>query len=229
MFLLTKLRKNQWLRFIFIVIPSYMRYNYYKLSDKSRTFLFQGEKYNYFNHWYNTTWNNERTIEIPIICKFVSESNDDNILEIGNVLKHYFNINHDVVDKYEKGKGVINEDVVDFQTSKNYNLIISISTLEHVGWDENLRNPEKIFKALINLKKLLVHGGRLVVTIPLGHNIVLDKYIEEGRVKFTKNYYLKRISKTNKWTELKTGFTSAEYNYPFPSANVVYIGIFEKP
>ena len=150
---LSKIRKNEYLRFIFVVIPSYMRYNYYKFSDRSRSFKFQGQDYKYFNLWYNTTWNDERAVEIPIICRFIHENNNDNILEIGNVLSHYFNLNHDIVDKYEKSDGVINEDVVNFQTTKNYKLIVSISTLEHVGWDETPRDPTKIFDAIDNLMK----------------------------------------------------------------------------
>jgi hypothetical protein len=35
-----------------------------------------------------------------------------------------------VVDKYEKDVGVINEDIVDFQPGRSYELIISISTLD---------------------------------------------------------------------------------------------------
>jgi len=223
-----KLRKNEYLRFIFIVIPSYIRYNYYKVIGKSRTFKFNGQNYTYFNHWYNTTWNNERAVEIPIICRFIRENKKDNMLEIGNVLSHYFNMDHDVVDKYEKAQGVINEDVVNFNSSKSYNLIISISTLEHVGWDENPRNPNKIFIALDKLKELLAPGGKLIVTLPLGHNNVLDNYIEAGDIKFHENYYLKRISKSNKWIELKSGFKKAEYNFPFPAANIIFIGIYTK-
>ena len=45
---------------------------------------------------------------------------------------------HDVLDKYEKGNNVINDDVVSFSTEVKYDLIVSVSTLEHVGWDENL-------------------------------------------------------------------------------------------
>lgn len=226
---LSKIRKNSKVRFIFVVIPSYIRYNYYKLTDKTRTFTFQGQDYRYFNHWYNTTWNDERAIEIPIICKFVSENNGNNLLEIGNVLSHYFNIGHDVVDKYEKAEGVINEDVVDFKTSKSYRLIISISTLEHVGWDESPKNPEKILDALENLKKCLPPGGKLVVTFPLGYNDMLEKYLEIGKIKFNKNYYFKRISKSNKWIELKSENIKAQYNFPFPAANVLFIGIYQKP
>jgi hypothetical protein len=226
---LSKIRKNEYLRFIFVVIPSYMRYNYYKFSDRSRSFKFQGQDYKYFNHWYNTTWNDERAVEIPIICRFIQENNNDNILEIGNVLSHYFNLNHDIVDKYEKSDGVINEDVVNFQTTKNYKLIVSISTLEHVGWDETPRDPTKIFDAIDNLKKLLAPGGKLVVTMPLGHNNILDDYLETGEVKFNENHYLKRISKSNKWIANKSGFYKAKYNFPFPAANLLYVGIYQKP
>jgi hypothetical protein len=64
--------------------------------------MFNGECYQYFYHWFNTTFKNERTIEIPIVCKFINESKNLEILEIGNVLSHYFEFKHDVVDKYEE-------------------------------------------------------------------------------------------------------------------------------
>jgi hypothetical protein len=68
----------------------------------------------------------------------VKRYKERNILEIGNVLSHYFPVNHDIVDKYEKADGVINQDVVHFYSPKKYDLIVSVSTLEHVGWDEDL-------------------------------------------------------------------------------------------
>lgn len=94
------------------------------------------------------------------------------ILEVGNVLSHYFPVNHDIVDKYEKADGVINQDVIDFYPSKRYDLIISISTLEHVGWDENLRDhkilrdPMKVLHAIENLKRLLAPEGKWLSPYP---------------------------------------------------------------
>jgi hypothetical protein len=38
-----------------------------------------------------------------------------------------------VLDKYEQAPGVINEDVVSFSPPQKYDLIVSVSTLEHVG------------------------------------------------------------------------------------------------
>ena len=98
---LSKILKNYWTT---VFIPSYIRYKYYKLVDKSTTFKFQGNDFKYFNHWYNTTWDNERTVEIPIICRMIYENNNEDFLEIGNVISHYFNIDHDIIDKYEKAK-----------------------------------------------------------------------------------------------------------------------------
>ena len=58
---------------------------------------------------------------------------------------------------------VINEDIVDFSPSKNYDLIVSISTMEHVGWDEYPNDPPKILKGLRNLTRLLSPRGSLLL------------------------------------------------------------------
>ena len=96
---------------------------------------------------------NERAIEVPIVWKIVSEYSEGRILEVGNVLSHYFSVCHDILDKYEKADGVINQDVVNFWAPNKYELIVSISTLEHVGWDESPRDPNKILRAIENLKR----------------------------------------------------------------------------
>jgi hypothetical protein len=209
--------------FIKIDIPCF----HYKIFKSSHIFTHNGENYKYWYHVHNTTWKNERAVEIPLVCKIMAEYKKLDILEVGNVLSHYFNIHHDVVDKYEKSEGVINQDVVDFSPQKKYDLIISISTLEHVGWDENPREPQKIFKAMDNLKNCLAPGGKLVVTLPIGSNPKLDKYLETGEIKFTENYYLKRISQDNRWIEVNSGFLGAEYGKPYNGANVLFLGIYK--
>ncbi len=211
-----------------IFIPSYLRFNYYRLFKSIKPLKFQGEEYKYFYHWYNTTWNNERAVEIPVVCKLMDEYKYFELLEIGNVLSHYFKLDHDVVDKYEKANGVINEDVVEFHPSKKYDLIISISTLEHVGWDETPKDPNKILVAIENLKNLLMSGGKLIITVPIGLNLYLDKFLETGKVKFNENYYFKRISPENEWIELGSDFSKAKLNHPFASANVLFLGIYHK-
>ncbi len=203
--------------------------NYYKKYKSKRSFVFQGKSYRYFYHEYNTTFNNERCVEIPIIWDYVKENKGKRILEVGNVLSHYFPIDHDVVDKYERAEGVINQDIVDFSPGKRYDLIVSISTLEHVGWDEDEKEPKKILKAVKHLKELLSPGGKMVVTLPIGYNPVMDRLLEEGILRFDKTYFLKRITRDNEWVETDwDGVRNARYGRPFPNANGLVIGIIER-
>jgi hypothetical protein len=193
------------------------------------TFAFQGRTYRYFYHPYGTTWKNERAVEVPIILEKVKSYQGGRILEVGNVLSNYVHFQHDTVDKYEKADGVINQDVVDFQPYEKYDLIVSISTIEHVGWDETPRDPKKIPLALENLTGCLVSGGEIVVTVPMGYNAYLDKLLKEDNVRFTEQYYLKRISDDNKWIEVGGGeVREAKYGTPFPHANVLAIGIIKR-
>lgn len=194
-----------------------------------RTFEFQGNKYRYFCKCYNKTWTNERTIEVPIIWKIVKENSGKRILEIGNVLSHYYPIKHDILDKYEQAKEVINEDIVDFETDKKYDLIVSISTLEHIGWDEKIRTPKKTLRAVEKMKHLLAEGGKLVVTSPLGYNHDLDYLLKTRELKFDKVSCMKRISKNNTWTETTWAeIKNMKYAEPYPYANGLFIGIIEK-
>ncbi|MBN1677269.1 MAG: hypothetical protein JW880_01895, partial [Candidatus Thermoplasmatota archaeon] len=120
------------------------RFVYHKLTRSFGEFSLQGTKYRYFIHRHNTTWKNERCVEIPIVRKILDEYQGKTVLEVGNVLSHYFAVGHDVVDKYEASPGVVNQDVVDFRPGREYDLIVSISTMEHVGWDEDPREKSKI-------------------------------------------------------------------------------------
>lgn len=206
---------------------------YYYRVLKSRSFTFEGHTYGYFYHKYHRTWGNERAVEIPVARKIVEKYRADRILEVGNVLSHYFHVNHDIVDKYEKADGVINQDVVDFRPPKKYDLIVSISTLEHVGVDEGeelaSREPTKILRAIENLKTLLASRGKIVITLPSGYTPELDKLLKEGKIQFTKRYCLKRISIDNKWVETDwNDIQNAKYDSPFPRANGLIIGIIEK-
>ncbi len=193
--------------------------------------MFQQRKYKYFYHKYNVTWQNERVIEIPIVWDIVKNCKGA-ILEAGNVLSHYFDFPHDIVDKYEKAEGVINVDVAEINSPKKYDLIVSISTLEHVGWDEEpserTQDKEKTLRAINNLKKLLNPRGKLVVTVPVGYNPLLDSFLRSNSMKFDQILCLKRVSKDNRWVETTWKDSEhAKFNSPFPFANGLVVGIFE--
>lgn len=206
------------------------QYMYHKVLRSSKTFEFQGARYHYFIHRHNTTWRNERCVEIPIVWKILEEHQGKGTLEVGNVLSHYYPVKHDIVDKYEVSSGVINQDVVDFRPSVRYDLIVSISTMEHVGWDEDPRDqskilgePVKILRALENLLECLAPGGMMVITIPVGYNPQLDRSLAEGRIGFTKRLCLKRVSK-NKWVESDWADSKdAKCGTPYTAANALVI------
>lgn len=173
----------------------YFSFQYYRVFKSSRTFKFQGNTFSYFYHMYNATWRNERAVEVPIVWHIVRGHYGETILEVGNVLSHYFPVDHDILDKYEEAMGVINRDVASFQPGKEYDLIVSISTLEHIGWDEKPRVPKKLLRAIKNLESLLASHGRIVCTLPLGYNPRLDEMLRQGKIRFTRFYCLKRTSK----------------------------------
>ena len=201
---------------------------FYTNFKTKRTFKFNTKKYHYFYHRNWVTWDNERTVEIPIVWEIVKEFRGKKILEVGNVLMNFFVFDRDIVDKYEIAPGVLNEDIVDYNPNIKYDIIITISTLEHIVWDERPKEPEKVFKALDNLKKLLKKNGKIIITIPIGWNSYLDNLIKEDKIPFTKKFFLKRVSKNNRWKEVtKDKMRNVIYPYPIRSAYGVFIGIIE--
>jgi SAM-dependent methyltransferase len=150
--------------------------------------------YPYLHHPYNHTWLNERAVEVPIVQRLVAEQPPAaRVLEVGHVLGHYDQARpHDVLDKYERGGGVINADVLDFAPAHPYDLIVSVSTLEHVGWDEEPREPELALAAVARLRALLAPGGVLAATLPVGYNPELDRAVREGRAGFDSVAALRR-------------------------------------
>ena len=102
----------------YVIIPKWYDF----VVSRSRGFLdtqfVVGSKtYNYFSHPY------ERTVELPIAFEFIKTGR--NVLEVGNVLHHYALqlMGRDIVDKYEKERGVINTDILEFNSNPIANTI----------------------------------------------------------------------------------------------------------
>lgn len=191
-----------------------------------RSFTLGGEKYSYCAGGYNSAWHNERTVEIAIALHHLRRHRDSRVLEIGNVLSYYTTVRHDVVDKYEVAPGVVNADVMDYDATEPYDLIVSVSTLEHVGWDEDIDDWTKPVRAVTHLVGLLGPDGTLVVTLPVGYNPHVDKALRDGLFDFDQVRYLKRVSRDNRWQEAdKADVGVVRYGRPFPAANVVAVGL----
>jgi hypothetical protein len=204
---------------------------YYRTFKKNRTFLFENQELKYFYSEYNVTWKNERAVEIPIVCHLL-KTRTGKLLEVGNVLSHYFDNNHDVVDKFEKGDGVLNEDITEVRLAKNYDTIVSISTLEHIGWDENakgkrLNDQEKIPRAIDAMKNFLLPGGTIIITVPIGFNPHLDKLIGKRKLNFYKESFLHRISRDT-WIETDwESVKDCKFDRPYPAANAILVGMIK--
>jgi hypothetical protein len=197
-----------------------------RLTGRPSSFTFRGQSYRYFWHRYNSTWRNERAIEIPIARSFLDGVSPDKVLEIGNVVSHYGPVAHEVVDKYEQTQGVRNEDVCDLRSNKKYELILSISTLEHVGWDEEPQDETKVLRAIDNLRGLLAPAGKLVITIPVGYNPPLDRIIEQGRITFSERTFLKRNPRRNEWREASDAeVRHPQYNRQTNCAHELLVGV----
>lgn len=160
-----------------------------------RSFTFDGRTYPLFSHRYNRTWTNERAVEIPLARAFLT----GRVLEVGNVLSHYGH-SHTVVDKYEQAPGVLNVDVLDYHPDERFDRIVAVSTMEHVGWDEEPREPGKAGAAITHLRSLLAPDGRLLVTVPLGHNPPLDEQIRSGVLDPEREGFLRGIGR--EWSQL---------------------------
>lgn len=201
-----------------------------RLSRKIRNdvFYIKDEKYPYFVSNYNAI-NTERTVEIPWVKNILRQYESSEILEVGNVLSNYISFSHDIVDKYESGPGIINEDIVAFDTGKRYDLIITISTLEHIGFDEPQKESGKNVLAFENLKKLLKTGGKMVITVPLGYNPEIDEFIRINEEWFNEVHYLVRTSRFNYWVEANLGEAlKRPYGSKYPAANAVALILFQK-
>ena len=182
-------------------------YKIYRQRFTSNTFSFSGKEYEYFIHKYSCTWSNERAVEIPIFKRILLEAldKDQRILEIGRVFNHYLKNNGrwTVLDKYEFNPDTLNEDIVDYKVAferDKYDLIISVSTMEHVGFEED-GDLGKVDRAIDNiLNNVLSEDGLFIFSVPLGYNPSLDEKIFSGKLSTKHVKYLKRDARM-RWHE----------------------------
>lgn len=197
-----------------------------------RCFRLDGESYSYHVARGNRTWDNERAVEIPLIwSELQRRGHSRGVLEVGNVLGHYFEIGHPVLDKYERYRTVTwNEDIVAFQPPFAPELVLSISTLEHVGHSESPRDPEKFRQAVDAIVGWLAPGGRLLFTVPLGYNHSVREYLDAPHELCTAVRCLRRATLDNLWEQADfLAVRDARYNDPFPCANAIAFVELTKP
>lgn len=155
-------------------------------------------------HAYNLSWFNERTVELAVANDFLADRGDDG-LEVGNVLGHYSPCAHRVVDRYERPswyqvgrQWVDNIDV--FDASGVWPWVVTISTLEHVGFDTPPFDAGAAPRALHHLRRLLAPGGVMLATFPTGFNPALDELVVAGATGAFRSTTLVRVD-AERWAE----------------------------
>lgn len=148
-----------------------------------------GEAHPTYDHLYNSTAMNERGVELAEVRGLIEALDLDGakVLEVGNVLAHYPELDamvpdRTIVDKYEDHPRALNVDIMEWSDEK-YDLIIAISTLEHIGTDAEAPGetfPPRALHALLRLRSFLPRGGILFATWPQGHNECLDRMTSWG-------------------------------------------------
>lgn len=193
-------------------------------------FVWRGNTLPLFDHPYNRTAANERAVELSIVQRWTNSTVSDSArLELGNVLNHYPKLEHHgmVVDRHETSPGVINADVFDIGTDVcpcgPFDEIISISTVEHVRWDEQPRKAGGSVAAIHHLQNLLAPGGRMLVTIPTGWNTPLDEWLNSNRTGATQVQTMRRQGAS--WVEVE-GPLILPYAFSTQWAEAVWIGEF---
>jgi hypothetical protein len=127
-----------------------------------------------FRRW---AWRSERCLEVALAQRVLAGRDPADVLEVGNVLALAGIAGHVVVDKYERAPGVTNTDILGYSPGRRFGLGVSISTLEHVGWDERPPNPDKAARALSHLSDLV---DALLVTVPVGYHREFEPAMIDG-------------------------------------------------
>jgi hypothetical protein len=131
------------------------------------------------------------------------------------------------LDKDEADPRVVNADVTEYETDERYDLIVTISTLEHVGFDySETVEVRKILVAIERLRSFLSPTGHLVVTLPLGYNPHLDRLLRTGKLSFDRLLAMQRVTRDNRWRETSwASIANARYGDPYRGANGLIFGI----
>lgn len=177
----------------------------------------------------------ERVIEIPWALSCI-ESNDQRVLDVGyafaedRYLNELVNLNLDelhgvdyVLNEHRSAK--ILKKQADLRTMdcypENYfDVILCVSTIEHVGHNNDVYFEEKGFerdfdgdlKALRNLAKILKPKGKLVISVPYGKKVDYNWFVQydEGHLNRLLKFQGLKTLKKDLFVYRNRGWSSAE-------------------
>lgn len=141
------------------------------------TFTYWGTELEYETGSYNDAARNERAVEVPIAWQFIVEHAPmiEHVrgLELGDVMGHYFTHSFTTID-LDPAADALHVDILgDTPLRDDFNLVVSISTVEHVHADTR----DGPLRAIQRLRGLLAPGGAMLVTAAVGAHDRLDDWI----------------------------------------------------
>ena len=191
---------------------------------------------------HSVTWSNERCVEVPLVMSMLEGCDKTSVLEVGNVLKNFYSLPHIVVDKFAKGHSVLNEDILTLDIPPCYDFVVSISTLEHVRFDDDALDTtyDSFLQAVDRCKRMVAPGGKFIFTVPLGYNPAVDEAIRQNKLpEFDCTFFVRRTFAF--WWPLRdascvmgvangnTLLNGYEYGRPYPYANAFMVAVYTKP
>ena len=198
---------------------------------RARTLDFRGDVLPLLYHRHNVTWANERCVELALARRLMAGIRSDRLLEVGNVTPRYFGGRHLVVDKYEPAS--LQVDIVDYECDARFDLILSISTFEHIAFDEagGPAEPEaiagKVHAAVTRCRSLLAPGGLFAITVPIGYNPALDAMIARDELGWDRATFLRRFPR-RRWRQVpRSQALLCRYGKPYAFANAIVLAEWE--
>ncbi len=200
-----------------------------KVQLGKKQFSCFGAHFPYYTHPYNATWRNERAVEIPIALQFLNQNRGKRILELGNVTDYYqarYDVKtHVVVDKYEASPSVLNLDFISYKPEVSFDAFLSISTFEHIGWDEPTKDQKKVELALQHIQSVVTNKENVLVSFPLGYHPHLDHLVQTHQHGFKNVSCLIRVNQKNEWQEVSINDALGRpYGGKFRAANALFVG-----
>jgi len=102
-----------------------------------------------------------------------------------------------------------------------FSLVVSISTLEHVGWDEEPKDPDKAAAALAAVDRL---GDELLVTIPVDYHRGFEQVFIDGP--FDSVVLAVKTSRRGVWERRPLSeLSDVRYGHPYALGNGILVGV----
>lgn len=124
---------------------------------------------------------------------------------------------------------MINQDIEYYKPDKKYDLIVSISTLEHVGFDDEVKDSSKIDRVIEHItSNLLNSGGTFLFTVLLGYNFDLDAKLQRNFFNLDGYAVYQKSFLTEQWYEVELGAVSTcVYGSRGDGAGELFVGVIK--